>query len=119
MNEEDFLIRQAGKERPFTVPENYFSDFAQQMIDNLPQKREHVQKTGRKVTVLRILRPIVAAACICGAVFCAGMFFTDSDASDSQAASNRFQYTAESNMNQMLEYAMLDNEDFYNYVLGD
>ena len=38
MKEEDLLIHKVGKSNPFTVPEGYFEDLTNRVMDNLPEK---------------------------------------------------------------------------------
>ena len=37
INEEDFLNSKMGKRNPFTVPEGYFEQLTQQVMDKIPQ----------------------------------------------------------------------------------
>ena len=63
-NEEDFLKSQIGTGNPFKVPEGYFDQLAQQVIDRLPEQQQP------KPAMVRYLRPLLyAAACVCIALF--------------------------------------------------
>lgn len=45
MREEDIIRRKFGNKEPFTVPENYFADFAERLMDELPEKNAPVVHT--------------------------------------------------------------------------
>lgn len=38
MGKEERILRKAGTGNPFRVPEHYFEDFAQELMDKLPEK---------------------------------------------------------------------------------
>ena len=38
MGKEDNILRKVGTQNPFRVPENYFEDFAQELMNKLPEK---------------------------------------------------------------------------------
>ncbi len=38
MKEEDRILKEIGKENPFTVPENYFDDACKEIVGRLPEK---------------------------------------------------------------------------------
>ena len=42
MREEYIIRRKFGKKEPFTVPENYFADFADRLMNELPEKNAPV-----------------------------------------------------------------------------
>ena len=80
INEEDFLNSKMGKRNPFTVPEGYFEQLTQHIMDQIPQadttetqavtrEMQPLHKPAR-VAVMKRLRPwLYAAACICVGVF--------------------------------------------------
>ena len=44
MREEYIIRRKFGKKEPFTVPENYFADFADRLMNELPEKNAPVEE---------------------------------------------------------------------------
>ena len=38
MGKEDNILRKVGTQNPFRVPENYFEDFTQELMNKLPEK---------------------------------------------------------------------------------
>lgn len=58
-----------GKENPFLVPENYFEDFTQQLMDKLPEKGTH-EIIPVKITKWQRMKPwFYMAAMFCGIIF--------------------------------------------------
>ena len=45
MNEDKDLQKKYGKKNPFTVPENYFGDFAEKLMQQLPEKETAAPQT--------------------------------------------------------------------------
>ena len=120
MNEERYLQEKFGRQAPFTVPEGYFDDFATRIMDELPQQQVQQQRTAVKKspyrTIMRVLRPIAVAACLCGVVGGAVIYIARSTATESQAIDMSQYYTQDYRMEQMADYAMLSKEDFYLYM---
>lgn len=120
MNEERYLQEKFGRQAPFTVPEGYFDDFATRIMDKLPQQQVQQQRTAVKKspyrTIMRVLRPIAVAACLCGVVGGAVIYIARSTATESQAIDMSQYFTQDYQMEQMADYAMLSKEDFYLYM---
>ena len=75
MNEEEYLKSKVGNRNPFTVPEGYFEQLAQQVMDRIPATTQELKPAPKK-TVFKQLRPwLYAAACVCVGVFTAGVLF--------------------------------------------
>lgn len=119
MNEEKFLLDNVGTERPFRVPEGYFSDFSRQMMEQLPPKT--LQSVPQKrFTGFRFLRPAIAAACLVAFISGAGiLYFKGDNSADRNVAVQQPQPVVEYSIDEMVEYAMLDNEEIYNYVIDE
>lgn len=119
INKEDrFIDGEKLKANPFKVPEGYFDTFASGLMDRLPE-RETVEVTLRPRLHHRMLRRVLyAAACLCLAVCGAAVYWSNSpqggaaspDTSGSQAA------TADSYVDQVADYTMMDNSDIYGYL---
>lgn len=43
MSPEEKILQKIGKKNPFTVPENYFENFTQELMDKLPAKEAVLQ----------------------------------------------------------------------------
>ena len=93
MTEEQALLQRFGRQNPFTVPEGYFEGFTSRMMSLLDeeQARQAVstdEKPRAKVRSLTWRRYAVAASSA----------------------------TVDHNIDQMADYAMLDNQDIYTYL---
>lgn len=60
------------KNNPFKVPENYFSDFTNQIMDKIPAER--AEKSKKIPLWKNVLPPTAIAAAVCGVLFCIGIF---------------------------------------------
>lgn len=122
---DDFILEQKfGREFPFKVPEGYFSAFEKQMLDNLPEVPQ--KKAARKVSISRYWRLIVSvAACVAVLIVSSVMFFNRnvhdglhdnvSAVSDYVSSSAYEDYV----IDEYSDYALLDNDDFYAYVMDE
>lgn len=70
MNEEKYLEERLTKHNPFQVPEGYFDSFAEQVMNQLPER----QQEARRV----LLRPWMYAICLSGgcSVLCCSVLLT-------------------------------------------
>ena len=79
MKEEEIIRKRCGKDNPFRVPENYFDDFASQLMEKLLEERNRtITLKPNNNRLHHILRPVLyAAACLCFAIFSAVAFFSN------------------------------------------
>ena len=126
MNEEEYIRERIGKHNPFTVPDGYFDQLSAQVIDRLSpvttaaDTDESHTGTG-KPAIVRYLRPLLyAAACIVLAI-AVGTFYRNAATSDAEQLVAHQQETvttySDSYIEDMADYAMLDNEDIYASLL--
>lgn len=120
MNEEEYLRSRMGTRNPFTVPEGYFEQLTAQVMDRLPEKKP------AKVAVMKRLRPwLYAAACVCVGVFVAAVAFNQQseDMQGQHQMANMSQenvnYYSDSYIDEAADYAMIDNQEIYSYLLAD
>ena len=121
MYEEDYLNSKLGKKNPFTVPEGYFEQLTAQVMEKLPEKQ--VAKTA---TIKRLRPWFYAAACICIGVFIAGIAFNNNNdevRKQMQMATDEQEYVesyySDSYIDEEADYAMVDNQDIYAYLLAE
>lgn len=120
MNEEEYLRSRMGTKNPFTVPEGYFEQLTAQVMDRLPEKKP------AKVAVMKRLRPwLYAAACVCVGVFVAAVAFNQQteDLQGQQQMANmgleNVNYYSDSYIDEAADYAMIDSQEIYSYLLAD
>lgn len=125
MREEDIIRKKFGKNEPFTVPENYFADFAERLMNELPEKNAPVEnKPAAKVRHLRYW--LATAAVLCSvAVTGAWVYLRQASASRTPVASVAVEHdlnvapeTESVYMEDMLDYAMVDNSEIAMYLMG-
>lgn len=121
MYEEDYLNSKLGKKNPFTVPEGYFEQLTAQVMEKLPEKQ--VAKTA---TIKRLRPWFYAAACICIGVFIVGIAFNNNNdevRKQMQMATAEQEYVesyySDSYIDEEADYAMVDNQDIYAYLLAE
>ena len=73
MNPEEKILQKIGKKNPFTVPENYFEDFTQELMDKLPAK-EAVLQTEAPTLWQRVKPWLYMAAMFCGIMLSVRIF---------------------------------------------
>ncbi len=122
-NEEKIIQENIGTKNPFLVPDDYFEQFAEQLMEKLPDKEQQsahqstltVQRSPFTVHRSK-LRIYLAAACLCVAIFSIAIYFnktqqtTEQEPVTAAAAANSID---DDYMDQAADYVMLDNADIY------
>ena len=111
-------------ENPFSVPEGYFDNLAQRMIDNLPAHEVRMIPTEEKKKSRNRLFQWArygAAAAVVAAVCMVGLHFTNNEpaAQTQVAASTTASYSTDENIDAMADYIMADDQDLYAYISGE
>lgn len=120
MDEERILEQKFGKQTPFRVPEGYFSDFENKLLNDISASASDSKPKSHR------LRPwlwavVSAAAVMSGVIFYLGK----TGSSDSRHARNaaltntETHYSSDTYIDKVSDYAMLDNSDLYSYVAGE
>lgn len=73
MSPEEKILQKIGKKNPFTVPENYFENFTQELMDKLPAK-EAVLQTEVPTLWQRVKPWLYMAAMFCGIMLSVRIF---------------------------------------------
>lgn len=121
--DETFLNERYGKENHFHVPEGYFDDMASRMMSKLPNEMPTMTVVSTHHRSMRLWLGV--AACLCGAVFGATVFFTYLSNDDEKAtalpttAETVQQPLTDSYMDDMADYTMMDNADIYAYLCNE
>lgn len=111
-------------ENPFSVPEGYFDNLAQRMIDNLPAHEVRMIPTEEKKKSRNRLFQWArygAAAAVVAALCMAGLHFINNEptAKTQVAASTTASYSTDENIDAMADYIMADDQDLYAYISGE
>lgn len=111
---ENIKIEQFGRENPFTVPEGYFSQLQQNIMDSLPEKETKVIKMAPR---RRFLVPVISVAASVLVAICGISIWFNKTANVSDSDMNVALYEQCSDSNDDMEnYIMMDNEDIYAYM---
>lgn len=120
MSEDILLEQKFGKQNPFRVPEGYFSDFEKKLLENIPVPVSAKKPLFRRLAPW-LLGAVSTAAAVCGVVFFAGRPSSDDAVISGNAAAMTMQAQDDTDyiIDEVSDYAMLDNSDLYSYVAGD
>ena len=130
MESTNHLQKEYGTQRPFTVPENYFSELSSRVMAQIPaeeQKETVVEVKPRRAT-LRYLRPLAAAAMTIGVVLIGFLAYQEFDGAqgkhsfaDSHLAQGAHEASAssEDDFDQAADYFMIDESDMYAYLASE
>lgn len=105
---------------PFTVPEGYFEDFSERMMALLSEQFAIEQRAisgHRHEKWWTKWYPYIAAACLC-AIIVGGATLYFHSSNNNQEQETIVQEASSPNylIDQIADYAMMDNADFYNYL---
>ena len=73
MENDNNILNKFGNKKPFSVPENYFENFAVEMEKQVAQKKE---KTATVVPFVAKLKPFLYAAAMFASVLLVGNYLT-------------------------------------------
>ena len=118
-----FDLDQHPQHNPFTVPDDYFDTLTARIMEKIPEQpsQKSVELKPRR-NKRWIGWTIAAAACVAIAIFFVNVFDTKTPTAISSQATamldtDDFSYD-EQYQQDVLEYAMVDNNDIYSYLAG-
>ena len=114
MKEEDLIRNQFGNTNPFRVPEGYFENLSQQIMDSLPA--QEIVLPARKATIWHRMRPYSVAAAVCAVVFGVGIIGMKTLNTSSDPTVEMFSNNEEYTIDQVADFAMVDNVTMYRYI---
>ena len=129
MESTNHLQKEYGTQRPFTVPENYFSELSSRVMAQIPaeeQKETVVEVKPRRAT-LRYLRPLAAAMTI-GVVLVGFLAYQEFDSGQGKHAlpsshlaqgAHEASASSEDDFDQAADYFMIDESDMYAYLASE
>ena len=128
MNEDVLIESKMGKRNPFKVPEGYFDQLTEQVMQMIPEENTQTAQVQvmkpAKNAILRSLRPLFyAAACSCIAVFGVATYLhLNKEVNDTQQLQSNIVTVhsySDSYIEEATDHAMLDNDDIYASLLAD
>ncbi|MCD8290066.1 MAG: hypothetical protein LUC91_01020 [Prevotella sp.] len=122
---DDFILEQKfGRELSFKVPQNYFNQFEKQLLENLPELPE--KEVAPKTFISKYFRRIASvAACIAVIIVSSLIYFNNNIHNDLRSNVNVVNeheissVYADFVIDEYSDYALLDNDDFYSYVMDE
>lgn len=119
MEEEKLLERKFGRHCGFRIPDDYFARFESDIMEKLPE-----QKPAKVLRMPTYVRIVAAAACFVAVVAMSGAFLFGGsrDGGHAQVTGQGDAYStanADYTFDQMSDYTMVDNDDFYTYVTNE
>lgn len=117
MKEED-IIKKCGKTNPFTVPEGYFENFTQQMMEQLPDKQT-IDVPEIEVTLWQRVKPLLyLAAVFVGLMVCIRFVVGDMHNEENKLSTPLLsnEQISDQDIETIVEYSMMDNYTLYRYL---
>ena len=130
MESTNHLQKEYGTQRPFTVPEHYFSELSSRVMAQIPaeeQKEAVVEVKPRRAT-LHYLRPLVVAAMTIGVVLVGFLAYHEFDGGQGKHAlpgshlaqgAHEVSASSEDDFDQAADYFMIDESDMYAYLASE
>lgn len=128
MKEEDFIRGKFGRKESFTVPDNYFADFAEKLMNELPQQKERRAAMTAPAKVRHLRYWLASAAAVCCLAFAGTWVYmhrasAHPDPVASVHSENVIQNTSASEadavyVEDLLDYALVDNSEIAMYLTG-
>ena len=130
MESTNHLQKEYGTQRPFTVPENYFSELSSRVMAQIPTEEQEgavVEVKPRRAT-LRYLRPLAAAAMTIGIVLVGFLAYHEFDGGQGKhtlpgshlaQGAHETSASSEDDFDQAADYFMIDESDMYAYLASE
>ena len=126
MEEELLIERKFGKPRPFKVPDGYFETLQSDIMAKLPVSvSAGIGAVPSRRPLLRRLRPLAWAASVAAvvgvaAVCLSGIFSASGEAVASASHTDMPQQSeVDLTIDELSDYAMMDNDDFYSFIADE
>ena len=130
MESTNHLQKEYGTQRPFTVPENYFSELSSRVMAQIPteEQKEAVVAVKPRRATLRYLRPLAAAAMTIGVVLVGFLAYHEFDGGQGKQSlpgshlaqgAHEASASSEDDFDQTADYFMIDESDMYAYLASE
>lgn len=119
---EKWLRSHYGNDNPFTVPEGYFESLSDSIMSMLPEQQTHVVDMGNNFWKRKIAVALAVAASVAVIISVSLTVGYQHDAakladgSSNAISEQQSAYSDYTVVDEMANYAMLDNVDMYAYV---
>ena len=118
MKEENNILRKVGTESPFKVPEGYFENFAEELMNRLPEKdTAYLQE---EPTLWQRVKPwLYMTAMFCGLMLSFRLFIGDAPKEDTSIARTETEEISEEEWEVIANSSMTDDYSLYEYLIAN
>lgn len=116
MGKEDNLLRKVGTGNPFRVPDQYFEDFTQELMNKLPEKEPMTSMP--EITLWQRVKPwIYMTAMFCGIMFSVKIFVGNPSKDEFPVISQtEVENLPDEDLEIMIDRIMMDDYTLYQYL---
>ena len=116
MGKEDNILRKAGTSNPFRVPDHYFEDFTQELMNKLPEK-EPMPLMSEPTLWQRVKPWIYMTAMFCGIMLSVRVFVGEPQKDEFPTISQiEAENLTDEDWEIMIDYIMMDDYSLYQYL---
>lgn len=116
MGKEDNILRKVGTSNPFRVPDHYFEDFTQELMNKLPEK-EPMPLMPEPTLWQRVKPWIYMTAMFCGIMLSVRVFVGEPQKDEFPAISQiEAENLTDEDWEIMIDYIMMDDYSLYQYL---
>ena len=115
MGKEDNLLRKVGTKNPFNVPDNYFEDFTQNLMDRLPEKEP--MPPMQEITLWQRVKPwIYMAAMFCGIMLSVRVFVGEPQKDEFPITQAEAESLPDEEWEIMMDMTLMDDYSLYQFL---
>lgn len=116
MGKEDNLLRKVGTGNPFRVPDQYFEDFTQELMNKLPEKEPMTSMP--EITLWQHVKPwIYMTAMFCGIMLSVKIFVGNPSKDEFPTISQtEVENLPDEDLEIMIDRIMMDDYTLYQYL---
>ena len=116
MGKEDNILRKAGTSNPFRVPDHYFENFTQELMNKLPEK-EPMPLMSEPTLWQRVNPWIYMTAMFCGIMLSVRVFVGEPQKDEFPAISQiEAENLTDEDWEIMIDHIMMDDYSLYQYL---
>ena len=115
MGKEDNILRKVGTQNPFRVPEHYFEDFTQELMNKLPEK-EPMQYLPEPTLWQRVKPWVYMAAMFCGIMLSVRIFVGEPQKDEFSISQAEAEMLPEEEWENFVRRAFDDNYETYQFL---
>ena len=115
MGKEDNILRKVGTQNPFRVPENYFEDFRQELMNKLPEK-EPMQCLPEPTLWQRVKPWVYMTAMFCGIMLSVRIFVGEPQKEEFPISLSEAETLPVEEWENFMRRAFTDNYETYQFL---